>query len=332
MKKMMKICAVTAVALIALGMVLAQTAKAARGSARISQVVAQATDGRLDLQLGNGQNGIWGIYWNGPADWDGAESHETDVTHETDSQQHGELHHGESAGQAPAGSESFDPEQVRDLAVQAGGCIFEMETSPDGLFYVTAEGVRKFRCYLEEGTLHIEAEDARVGIGIDTSAIGTVTLYAPEGHSYGEVEMEAGAGTVYVNGLKAGEVSLEAGAGVIEAKDIQAREMELSVGAGQISLYGMDVESLDAETGLGELTARGRIGADASLACSMGNIELELEGSQQDFNYRLEAAAGEIELGTEHCSGLASERWIDNGAGKTLEAECAMGSIQILFQ
>jgi len=112
---------------------------------------------------------------------------------------------------------------------------------------------------------------------------------------------------------------------------VEASEADISVGAGQIQIHDMEVGEFFAEIGMGELIARGDVAYGAELECSMGNIELTLEGSQSDFNYQIESAMGTMELGGQSFGGFASERRIDNGAGKEIEVDCSMGNITISF-
>ena len=64
----------------------------------------------------------------------------------------------------------------------------------------------------------------------------------------------------------------------------------------------------------------------------MGNIEMTLEGSEEEFNYKLEGSMGNISVGQDSFSGFSSERNIDNHADKEMEIECSMGNITIDFR
>ena len=65
--------------------------------------------------------------------------------------------------------------------------------------------------------------------------------------------------------------------------------------------------------------------------CSMGYVALYLMGNEDDFNYQLEGAMGNIDIGGMSFSGFGQEKKIDNGASKNIEVECSMGNISILF-
>ena len=318
MKKFMKGCAITALILIALGIVLAVTAQAVRGTTMISQAVESVTGGRFHVNLGSLVTGNWGIYWD-----DGFRTYDLD-----DSIVFDKNHDIVDGATMMRSDYSFEAGQVKSLDIEVGGCSFETKVSENEYFYLDVSGIRKVQCYTENGVLHIKAANSRVSLN---THLGSITLYVPEGHSYDQVDIEFGAGELLISDLAADEVSLDLGAGHVKVKGVQAQEISASVGMGQLEFYDMDVALLDAEVGMGELVARGNIREKASLECAMGNMQLTLTGSERDFNYHLEAAAGNIDLGRNSYSGLAREQKIDNGASKNLDVECSMGNISIQF-
>lgn len=317
----MKVCAITALILFVLGAGMAFVAGAARGTTTISEVVERVTGGRVHVNLGLGSL-PFGIYvddnsWFGNQDWNYSlnDSEIYDDRYE--------VLNGESGTITP------DSDQmVTSLDIALGGCSFETCASETGSFYVETSGMEKIQVYVEHGVLCIKSVNTHLKLN---TVLGKVILYVPEDQYYDEVNIEIGAGEVIFDDLNAGEVSLEVGAGHILVKNLCARELEAEVGMGQLELYEMDVDELDAEVGMGELVGSGAINRSASLECAMGNLNLTLVGSQQDFNYRVEAAAGNIDIGRDKYSGLATERQINNNAAKTLDIECSMGNISIQF-
>lgn len=318
----MKGCAITALILFVLGAALAFAAGAARGTTTISEVVERVTGGRVHVNLGLGRL-PFGIYvddhsWFSDDDW----NYELDDVQIYDSGH--EVLPGNSGMLFPDSAEN-----VTSLDISLGGCSFETRVSETDSFYIETQGMDKIQTYVEKGVLYIKSANTHLKVN---TTLGKVILYVPEGQYYDEVDIEIGAGEVIFDDLNAGEISLEAGAGHILVKNLRAEELEASVGMGQLELYEMDVDELDAEVGMGELVGTGSINTSATLECAMGNLDLTLVGSQQDFNYRLEAVAGNVDIGRDSYSGLAAKRWIDNDAAKTLELECSMGNISIQFE
>lgn len=315
MKKFMKGCAVVALIMIVFGLVLAVVAGTRRGSAAITEVVERVTGGRIHVNLGWG-NFPFGI-WFGDDDW----NYEMDSSDIYDKDH--EVLQGELATVYPDSGTV-----IKELDINLGGCSFETRISETGEFYVKSSGMQKIQVYEERGVLYIKSVNTRLKL---TSDFGTVILYVPEGQYYDEVNIELGAGKMTFDDLDAKKISLEVGAGAILCKSITAEKLKASVGMGQIELKEMDIDELDAEIGMGEFLGTGIVNKSADLECSMGNLDLKLDGSKQDYNYKLDAAAGNVDIGRDSFSGLATSRWIDNNAARTLNIKCSMGNISIRF-
>lgn len=315
MKKFMKVCAIMAAIMIVVGTAMAFTAGSMRSSDTISRVVESVTGGRIHVNWGWGIP--WGIYttdrWNYSVDVSDLFDHNHEVLR----------------GDVDMYSVGSD---VNRIDIELGGYILDTAYSEDGNYYISTNNADKIQCYAENGILKLTAVNSSTRWGVGNIGERQITLCIPKDGFIDSLELELGAGQVTLNGINAGEVSLEVGAGQIFVNNIKAQELEVSVGAGQVELEGVDVDMLDAEIGMGELTGTADIRKSADLECSMGNMELTLIGSQQDFNYQLEVAAGNIEIGRNSYSGLANEQKVNNGADKDLTIECSMGNITIEFE
>ena len=317
MKKFMKVCAIMAAILVVLGAALAYTAGTFRGREVVSDVVDSVTGGRVHVNW-SGWNIPWGVTFRDDWHFDLNTSNVYDKDYE--------IYRGDVTEHEISG-------EFSQLDIELGGYIFETAVSPDDSFYLTTNNADKFQCYVKKGVLYLTAVNSGINISLGNISDRKLTLYIPEGTTLSKVEVELGAGQVIIDGLNAETVSLEVGAGQIQAKNIQAGKLEVSVGAGQIELPGMKVDELKAEIGMGELVGSGSIDKSADLECSMGNLELTLTGSQKDFNYQLEVAAGNLDLGSNSYSGLATEQKLLNPtAVKTMDIECAMGNVTISFE
>ena len=70
---------------------------------------------------------------------------------------------------------------------------------------------------------------------------------------------------------------------------------------------------------------------DADMNVSMGNLEVNLEGGQSDYDYKVSGAMGKILLGDTEYSGAASGEKLDNGTGRTVDVECSIGNVTVGF-
>ena len=142
-----------------------------------------------------------------------------------------------------------------------------------------------------------------------------VCISYPEDVKLQELEIEMGAGTVYLNrDVETEKLSVEMGAGEFESKNpVTAREADLEIGTGSMTFADLSARKTDGECGLGEL-------------------DLTLTGTQEDYNYDLECGVGNLDVGSDSYSGLGREKTISNkGADRKLDLECGMGNISVDF-
>lgn len=223
-------------------------------------------------------------------------------------------------------------EAVEGLKIEAGGCRFQTKASGDGSFYVETSNSGRFQAYLENGTLYVrETPASRRWNSWENWEKCVVTLYVPEDYHYREIDIALGAGELVFDGLDADTVRLEVGAGRFAAAGLKAGELELQAGMGQIELKDVNVEKVDAEIGMGELSLEGAIEGSVDASCAMGNVDMRISGSQKDFNYRIDGAMGNIDLGAENYSGFGVSKTVDNGAAKEMRIQCDAGNITIVF-
>lgn len=325
MKKFMKRCAVIAFIFAVLGCVLGALGSSIAGRTKISRVVEKVTGGTIHMGSGS--------WW----DWDNAGKEiadnienvfDIDVDYDIDDASKFDRDFDIMSGDV----DRYCPGSgARKLEIEVGGCQLETRISEDGDIYLEAENAHKFQGYIKGNTLYIRSVTGSVKEWMDISS-HKIILYVPEDYQFDEVKIDVGAGELRYDNMKARDAELEVGAGRIVLDHAFVTELDLSVGAGAIELNDMRITKLDAEVGMGEVLLDGMIDGDVSVECSMGNVEMTLEDREEEFNYRLSGAMGNITLGESSFSGFSSERKIDNHAGKDMEIECSMGNITIDFR
>ena len=130
-----------------------------------------------------------------------------------------------------------------------------------------------------------------------------------------ELEIEMGAGTVYLNrDIETEKLSVEMGAGEFDSKNpVTAKEADLEIGTGSMTFADLSAKKISGECGLGEL-------------------DLTMTGTQEDYNYDLECGVGNLDVGSDSYSGLGREKSISNtGADRKLNLECGMGNVSVDF-
>lgn len=319
MKKILKICGIIILLLLLAGIILGVIGWVTKGPEGMQEVVDSVTGGKISLNLEPLEN-LGFLIQDGLDELDSVDYDINDATNF--SPEHEIL-----TGQV---DKYCIGENVQKLDIQTGGSEFRVEVSGDNSFYIEATNVGKLQTYMEEGALIVRTTSGSQKWN-DIKG-DKITLYVPESFHYSDICMELGAGKMNVSGLDADHILLKAGAGQINAEQLTAQMLEANVGIGQITMNNITVQNLDAEVGAGGMTVRGTVKGDAGVKCSMGSLDLRLAGSETDFNYHLIGTMGNISLAGQDYNGVGMQRDIDNGAGKSLTAECAMGSIAIRFE
>ena len=142
-----------------------------------------------------------------------------------------------------------------------------------------------------------------------------VCISYPEDVKLQELEIEMGAGTVYLNrDIETEKLSVEMGAGEFDSKNpVTAKEADLEIGTGSMTFADLSAKKISGECGLGEL-------------------DLTMTGTQEDYNYDLECGVGNLDVGSDSYSGLGREKSISNtGADRKLDLECGMGNVSVNF-
>ncbi len=340
MKKFMKVCGITALIMAVVGLVLTGIGTSVEGKRLIGEAVDKVTDGKVNISLPDFSDNDWGITIGeelGEELSDGLEELGDELSGGLD-----ELLDIEALyeidediifdSDRAISMQNVEKEDlgtnITQFSIEVGGSAIAIEKSEDDHFYLDATGVGKFQFYKESGGLVVKA--AKGTIDLDELGAGQITLYVPEA-GIEKFEAEVGAGMLDLGELSVGELSLELGVGAITADYVKGRECKINVDMGRAAIDNMDIEHLRAEVGAGEFVAKGNISEKLEVDCAMGNVEVTLEGSEQDFDYELEAAMGNVSVGAGNYSGIGQKRIVDNNAEKSIEIDSAMGNTAIYF-
>lgn len=218
-----------------------------------------------------------------------------------------------------------------DLSLGAGQFYIREKDTDDGIISVQVQGVGDCDYYTDEDTLHVESFKGNHLIGEDLSQ-NQIIIEFPKGSSFDEVELTCGAGTAEIVNITANELEIEAGAGEVTVNSAEVTKFSANIGAGRVEASDMTAWEVSLEAGMGECIYQGKILGELDAECDLGNMEIRVEGSETDYNYKLECSAGNIDLGGRSVTGLAAERSINNGALVTFDISCNMGNITVSFE
>lgn len=217
-----------------------------------------------------------------------------------------------------------------DLDLGAGQFFIREKETDDGVISILVQGVGTCDYYTEKDTLHVESFKGNHFIGEDLSK-NQIIMDLPKGISFDEVELTCGAAMVELGNMNAQELEIETGAGEVRIDNADVKKFSVNVGAGRVEANGMNAQEVDLEVGMGDCVYYGKVSGDLEAECNMGNMEIMLQGEEEDYNYEIECSAGNISLNGKSITGLAAEKKIYNGALTNIELSCSMGNITVDF-
>lgn len=321
MRKFMKVCAMAALIFILLGLLLGVTGSLGHGSPRFSfgEVLSAVTGGRVSGDSVDrwGENVAEQIQENtGNVHYDLDDNMDFDEDYPI---QEGDVERFD-LGTADAG--------ITELELEAGGCSVEVKSSEDEHFYVEAAGMRRFQGYVEENTLTVRGTAKYT----TNNWKGSITLYVPEGYHWEQATLELGAGSLEAEKMFADNLEAHVGAGQMVFDELNADQSVFDCGMGQLIAEQLRSRVVDATVGMGSLQLTGDVTEQLTGECSMGELQLELSGAQTDYNYDLSCGMGELTVGDDGYSGMVQKKQINNNAVKSMDLECAMGSVSVQFE
>lgn len=221
---------------------------------------------------------------------------------------------------------TFPVNEANYMSIVLGAGKVELGTTNQKEIQIRTENVRRFQAYTEDDTLYIKGVNRNVGYD------GTIYIDIPKDKKWEDVSVSAGASQIIVSDLTTESLVTEIGAGNITFENLSAVSGSIKVGAGKTSIREGTFQDADIEVGMGDFSMSGEITGDLDAECSMGNLSLQLGGREEDHNYRIECAVGNISFNGSNLSGVAADRTIDNDAASDYDLECAMGNIQVSFE
>ena len=159
-----------------------------------------------------------------------------------------------------------------------------------------------------EGTLYMES-----GIDVIDRTDSLLKIILPKGKRFREVELELGASQADIDGLLAEYIELSIDTGQAHISNVDTRTLDMEVGAGQADITNLTIWNLNLEVGVGE-------------------ANVQLNGAEKDFSYRIECGIGEVVVGNHSYGGFGAEQNIKNSdTSYLIDIECGIGSVDMQF-
>ena len=141
-----------------------------------------------------------------------------------------------------------------------------------------------------------------------------LTIYVPVGMVFDNVNIKTGAGRFTVDSLSAATIGFELGAGdVTISKLIAEKSANIEGGAGRITISNGAIKDLALKMGMGQLNLTAALTGDSELELGVGESNITLLGSKDDYELDIEKGIGNITVDGKNVTDFGSS---GNGANE----------------
>lgn len=347
MKKFTKVSLITAVVIMFLGIIIYVIGFLGGGQNDVNRMVENGElsyfDGHFQINPYFKDGGFFSVGW-----WDDNDSHTFGFSSGDDIPEAPKAPDAPEAPEKPSESEKvttsaimegtdeavLTADDLEELVIELGGGEFIIEAGDVDNIQITTDCKEKFKGYIENKTLYIEGFDVEgnyLKVTEWDDNRNSAHIVIPKELAFKTTEISLGAGRIEITDLTLGNTEAEVGAGELKCTNTKSNKLEAELGAGAVYMENIEAGESNITVAMGEAVLSGIFSGNMDLECSMGNLDVEIEGKEEEFNYSVEAALGTAEIAGESYEGLATERKVDNGADKTINAEVSMGDIEISF-
>jgi len=122
----------------------------------------------------------------------------------------------------------------------------------------------------------------------------------PTNYEFNEVSIDSGAGKINIEKLNTKNINLDLGAGQVNIKNLKVtNESDIDGGAGEINIENSHINNLDLDLGIGKTTLNASIKGISEIDCGLGELIVNLIGTEDDYKINLNKGLGNATLNNE---------------------------------
>lgn len=207
----------------------------------------------------------------------------------------------------------------------------------------TADGVNNIHENVSNGvweisdTADVSGNESTVSIfGIKITEGGNpfqttdIELTIPEDFTFENLDIVLGAGTIKADNLIADSANIDVGAGSLRIKSLTAKnKSSYSIDTGELIIDELTARDANINCGVGNLKASGFINGDSYVTCGIGNVELDIDGEEEDYNYSVDCGIGTVIINSNSYSGVNARTRKNNDANDSFTLDCGIGKISL---
>lgn len=210
-------------------------------------------------------------------------------------------------------------EVINDLEIEVGGCNLVIKR---GLLFTIETNNKYIKYEIDDRELHIEEENHFIN---DTNNKLIVTIP----YHLGSLSIETGAGKVEIADLEVNDLDLDLGAGKTNVNDtLVLNNCDIDGGAGELSIKDSDITNMDLDMGVGKVTLNSKLAGSSQINAGIGEVNLELIGSKNDYSINVSKGIGNVRIDTEN---ISNDTVFGNGENK-IRISGGIGNINVSFK
>jgi len=210
---------------------------------------------------------------------------------------------------------------IHSLEIQIGAADFIIKPADT----ISVESNLKYLSISEKNGVLSIMDERTVGVTYDNPIL---TLYMPTEMVYEDIDISTGAAKLTADVLSAKSLELKLGAGDVSIRNIRVvEEADIEGGAGKITIAGGVINNLELQMGVGELNMTSVLHGDNDLVFGVGESNLTLIGSRNDYKIDIEKGLGSVTVEGENAADFG-----DSGNGRNrVQIEGGVGTINLKF-
>lgn len=225
--------------------------------------------------------------------------------------------------------EEFTDVQSLSISNSAG----DLYIIPGDTFKVEATNViESFKARVSSNGTLIISEDSFnpfqwFHVGSVKSFKSKITVYLPMDFIADKVTLNSGAGNVVIEAIKTNQLTIDAGAGNIKGNNIEAEDVDIDGGVGNITLTEIRFQDTEFDSGVGNLKIEGLLLGDNRIDCGVGEVDLDLNGKEEDYNIKIESGVGNISVNGTKVKDINR----NHGAKHSINIDGGVGNVKVNF-
>ena len=211
---------------------------------------------------------------------------------------------------------------IHSLDIQINAADFKIEHGDE----FSVESNLKYLSVSEKDGVLTITDEAKSSSNYSNAVL---TLYIPNSIVFNDVDITTGAAKFTADALSASSLDLKLGAGDVRFDSLHASSTaDIKGGTGQITIASGTLNDLTLDMGVGKLNFSGVLLGNNDLKLGVGESNLTLIGSKDDYKVDIDKGLGNIFVDGENVSDFGS-----SGNGQShIHIESGVGDVHIVFK